>query len=892
MSLAKPRSPIHLPSSLDAQLHDFRRRVWTIKILEAVGVAVFAVVVAFLFVFCLDRLIDTPSPLRAVAFAAALCGGAVVPWFLHRWVWKQRRMEQLARLLAHKLPRVGDQLLGVIELVRDKSEQSRSPELCEAAIEHVALDAKHRDFRESTPDSRHRLWACLAVVSLLIAGSLFVLFPTAATNALARFISPWGDTPRYTFTALETLPDELIVAHGEPFTVVVRLKEDSESHPPMGRAALGGLLPVEASLQDSCYVFELPPQIDSRELDVRIGDARCRVTIIPTLRPELTDIAAEVTLPAYLGRSEILSKDVRGGAITLVKGSRAVFTAVASRPLSTAWVDGNLRTPAGPLIASSETLIDGPRELVFKWKDKHELTGKEPFTLSVNSHDDEPPSLFCDGIPRLKVVLDSEQLKFNIQARDDFGVKHVGMEWQGVEDSMVETPVQGERLIAAGGTDKTDLAITGTFTAKDLEIEPQPLHLRFFVEDYLDGRERVYSATFLLYVLSPDQHAIWLTELLSKWHSHSLEVRDREMQLYETNKEFRDMDPEELDDPETRRQIAAQASAERANARRLDRLTAMGEDLVLQASRNPEFGVGHLETWAEMLQILKDISANRMPTVADLLKEAADAEQTAAKPANGRPSGNQQQKPKPPMVGENKAQGAGSPGETPKDEGKDPPPIPTIANTESSQQQFDDEGNPLPEKKNGGKPSLGLPSTTLIGGGPKPDECPADQKMEEAVEEQRDLLAEFEKVSNELNKILGNLEGSTLVKRLKAAAREQYGVAGRIGDQLSDSFGKRPTGLSETAADVFKELTEVETASSHTVSLIMDDMQSYFERRRFAQFGDVLEDMNETSVVAALRQLGDDIPKEHGLSLAMCEYWSDSLDRWAEDLVDPASGGT
>jgi hypothetical protein len=29
-----------------------------------------------------------------------------------------------------------------------------------------------------------------------------------------------------------------------------------------------------------------------------------------------------------------------------------------------------------------------------------------------------------------------------------------------------------------------------------------------------------------------------------------------------------------------------------------------------------------------------------------------------------------------------------------------------------------------------------------------------------------------------------------------------------------------------------------------------------------------------------------------GLSIAQAEFWSDTLDRWAEDLVDPASGGT
>jgi hypothetical protein len=72
----------------------------------------------------------------------------------------------------------------------------------------------------------------------------------------------------------------------------------------------------------------------------------------------------------------------------------------------------------------------------------------------------------------------------------------------------------------------------------------------------------------------------------------------------------------------------------------------------------------------------------------------------------------------------------------------------------------------------------------------------------------------------------------------------------------------------------------------------MDDMQAYFARRQFAQFKAVLDDMKKQDVVGALRQLGDDVGDESGLSMAQCEYWSDTLDRWAEDLVDPASGGT
>ena len=45
-------------------------------------------------------------------------------------------------------------------------------------------------------------------------------------------------------------------------------------------------------------------------------------------------------------------------------------------------------------------------------------------------------------------------------------------------------------------------------------------------------------------------------------------------------------------------------------------------------------------------------------------------------------------------------------------------------------------------------------------------------------------------------------------------------------------------------------------------------------------------------VLGALRDLSDELKSQSGMSIAQCEYWSDTLDRWAEDLVDPAGGGT
>ncbi len=641
MSVAYTPGRLRLPESIQAQLFEYRRRVWTIKMVEAVAAAAFGVLVAYILLFCLDRFWDTAGWLRAGLFVVAMVACANIPRALHRWVWRQRRFDQLARLLARKHPRVGDQLLGVIELVESDVELARSPALCEAAVREVAHDVHRRDFRDAVPNPRHRLWIGLAAVPLVTAVTLFAIFPAAAANAWQRFLAPWKTSPRYTFTMVEPLSKTIVVPHGEPFSVAVTLTHNTVWRPGKGVAQLAAQRPVTALLADGRYAFELPPQIDPGWLEIKIGDALERVRIEPTLRPELTSVVASVALPAYLGRSAVERKDVRGGAVSLVLGSVATFQATASRELQSAFVDGQSVDPGGAAVISPSIKVEGSRKLEFRWLDRFGLAGKEPFVLSITGSEDAAPSIACEDLPRQKVVLDSELLSFKVRAQDDFGLKQIGIDWRGVDDPMVSTPAKGERILAAGGHDKESLEISGTFSARSLGIEPQPVQVRIFAEDYFPGRERVYSPTYLFYVLNAEQHAIWVTEQLSKWHRQSLEVRDREMQLYETNKQLRALATEELDRPETRRKIENQAAAERSNGRRLSNLAVTGEDLIKQAMRNPEFNIASLEKWAEMLQILKDIAGHRMPSVADLLKEAAQAPVVAMslsqpKDANGR----------------------------------------------------------------------------------------------------------------------------------------------------------------------------------------------------------------------------------------------------------------
>ncbi len=879
-----------VPQSLKVQLTNFRGRVWTSKMLEAFALAIVGLLLAFLTVYAADRFLDTPRQARLGIFLGSLALWLAVPWALHRWVWSNRRLDQLARLLRVREPNVGDQLLSVIELADCESEQARSRTLCAAAIAQVAESAKGRSFAGAAPPTRLRSLSVLLCGAAAATALLAILFPTAASNAWSRFSAPWRDTPRYTFTAVEPLPSSVVIPHGESMLLDVGLASESRWRPELAKLQIADLPPLEAKLQDEGYQFELPPQTAAVSVSLRVGDYMQTIQLEPKLRPELIGATAMVKLPDYLQRPEPYEQDVRSGTFSAVEGSQATVLATASRELRQATINRQSVEVDQDSFSTEQLHVAGdPTKLAMSWQDHDGLAGREPFELSVKPAVDEFPSIVSQDLPRQAVVLESEQLNFQALAADDFGVRKIGISWKGLDDRLIAEPAEGEKLLSAGGPAKSSIQAPATFSAKALGISAQPLEVRLWAEDYMPDRPRVYTPPHILFVLTAEEHAIWITNQLSKWHRASLDVRDKELQLYEANKRLRAMTPEELADEEMRKQLRRQAASEASNARRLSSLARTGEDLLRQASRNPEIGVGHLDRWAEMLQILNDIGTNRMPSVSDLLDKASTQKQLTR--GNGK-------KPAGPMAGKiRSAAGAGGKSEEEKT-ASNKPPLPKIADMESSLQPQEGEPGEQKKKKKKGGGKLGLPVTTLAGppkasdGEEEPDEEEQsdDAPVDQAIQEQADLLAEFERIADELNTILANLEGSTLVKRLKAASREQDQVAQRISSRIDAVFGRLPK-IDDDDKAMLQDLGSIEEKSSQLISYIMDDMQSYFERRRMNQFKLVLEEMKTSEVLVAIQTLGEEIPKEQGMSIAQAEYWSDTLDRWAEDLVDPACSG-
>ncbi len=414
-------SNLRIPDSLRHKLLAFRRRVWCLKMFEAFAAALIGVLVGFLLTYILDRFFDTPRLIRGVIFAGAVMACALIPVAVERWIVRRRRMDQLARLLSQTRPGAGDQLLGIIELSQDASEQSRSPELVEAAIRQVAEDVSKQDLSAAIPRPQHQQRGIAAGILAAAAVLLLLFTAAAAKNAWRRFLTPWKETPRYTFAAIETLPERLIVPHGESFDVAIGLQETTQWEPATAEASLGGQPPRQATLADRQYRFALPGQIAAATLDIKVGDFKGQLPIEPMLRPELSSISAEIALPEYLGRSEAVQKEIRGASLSVVRGSQTTLTATASRQLARATINGETRSPDDDRFSTEPITVVEQADIELQWEDQFGLSGQKPFQLSIEAVDDESPSLVCENLPRRKILLNSEVLSFQIRAATILG---------------------------------------------------------------------------------------------------------------------------------------------------------------------------------------------------------------------------------------------------------------------------------------------------------------------------------------------------------------------------------------------------------------------------------------------------------------------------------------
>ncbi|MEO5714951.1 MAG: hypothetical protein ABIT37_15840 [Luteolibacter sp.] len=645
-----PPAKAPIPEALRLQLDDFRRHLWRVKIMEAIAAGFIGLLLSFLLVYGLDRVFQTPGIVRLAILLGGISLFAVfAPYWLHRWVWRQRRETQLARLIAKRYPGLGDRLLGVIELQDQQGNaDSLSPRLREAAMEAVAAETGRRKLDEALPPAMHRKWTLTALALALVVAGAFSLTPRAGFNALQRWLMPLSSTERYTFTKLDDPPVYRAVAYGEAFEIVLRLAKESEQRPATADGRYGLQPEVATRLENGVYRFMFPGQQDPGTVVFKIGDLRHEVRVEPVPRPSIDSVAAVVTPPGYLGIPE-KTFDVNTGVLSVVEGSKVRLALTTNRPLEKATfgptrrqvieetkdaakyqpIDGTLEISA--LVAKTPVIDVGavPFEIPFEWTDKLGLAGESGFRLRVDALHDAAPTCYLQGIDRQKVMLPEETVDFEVLAEDDFGVRQSGIEWTGEFTRPTdERPAKGEMKLGDGSAEERRILKSASFSPAAFGITPQKITLRGYSEDFYPNRGRIYSEPVILYVLTRDEHAQMLKSKFDRNITEFEDLARRELELLDENERLEKLSGEELQKDENKARLENQDQAEAETKRRMEDLTKRMEDLMKDAARNGDIEKNTLKKMAESLKSMQELSQKDVPKVQEKLGDSQDQANT------------------------------------------------------------------------------------------------------------------------------------------------------------------------------------------------------------------------------------------------------------------------
>ncbi len=855
--------PTPIPAELSKQLADFQRSLWRIKVTEAVLAGIFGLIISFLIVFALERLFPIPALARlAILIAGTSLAAVFAPYWVRRWVYGHRREEQLARLISRKFPKLGDRLLGIVELQdQQESKEAMSPELRAAAMIHVANQAAKRNMNEALPYSRHKKLALGVLMGAAAITFGFSIAPKAGGNALKRWLMPLSDTDHYTFTQFDTdnMPDPLVVPLGEAFSFNAPLKEDSDNKPATARARYGQQEWVQADLgENGSYRFEFTGQETQDRITIEAGDANHRIWVEPEVRPEVSGFEASVTLPDYL-QLDPRNVDIRTGVLTALEGSKIVLKGSFSRKISeaSAYLNPQPLEVTGasegraPIEAENPTDLESsrtkaeeegrkaaleslvnlpePRDLKlsmdgatvssepidlgrfhasvpFTWTDIKGLDGAGAFKVEIKTSEDQIPTSYIQGIERNIVILAEETLEFDIISEDDFGLREIGLSWVGsFNKPSDDEPATGSLTLKKGSPSSNRLSERAIFSPQTYGIAPQTLILSAYTEDYKPGRGRIFSEPLTIYILTRDEHAQVIKKRFDRVISELEDAARKELNNLDENERLdKNNTAEELQSEEAKEQLAESEQKEAENAEKMKEIAKKMEEIFKDAARNGELDQKTMKEMADALQNMKELGEKDMPEVEKKLGEAQDQKST-------------------------------------------------------------------PEK--------------------------TEKALKEAIEKQKEALEKMQETIEKANQANENFEASTFVNRLKKSSADEGSIGNSLNSALTGELaivGAAPNSddIDPVNQRLLGELSGQQRSVTNDVRWIQEDLERFYARTQKPIHKEVYEDMAKSLIDEKLERLREKIQMNHTFtSRKLSKNWSDRLMSWAEKLEGPKPDG-
>jgi hypothetical protein len=619
---------IPLPPALTRQFDLLERRLWRLEALVAITGAVGSLFLSCALQFASDRFWDTPRWLRFGFAFWGWAGFAIFAWrYGSRWVWGRRSVRALAVIVQKRYRRLGDRLLGIVELADPHARPSNySAELCQAAIAQVAGEASSFDFQQAAGDRQPRRYLLAFLALAAFVTGVAVVTPAAGWNAFVRWLWPVSNLERYTFVTIDSLPDHLVVPQGEPFDIAVGLARDSFWRPHSARSYFEGLPPNEAPIRDGVATFHFPGQTQERLLWLAVGDVTRSIRIQPQVRPDLRQIRVRLDLPAYLHYPP-QEQGIEAGALSFLPGTSAVFTGEAVRNLASATLQGE--KPAalaidGPRFHTAPLLLELERDVTFTWRDTLDLDGPEPTTIHVTPKVDDPPEVELRGLQAAIAILPEETVPIDLDSTDDYGVRQVMLAWQTASPSPMEPPGPLHEIKLTGGQPQArTLSGHYDFSPVLLQIPADTTVLvRGLAVDYYPDRQPSSTPIYRIHVLSREAHARLIHDQFEKLMEQFEELTRRQEGILQSGKAVRSQTPQKLAADESAQKLAQQSSDQDQTSAQLADLSRQLAGTLAEALRNTQISPETLKNWASRVEQMHQLAATAMPSAAQSLASA------------------------------------------------------------------------------------------------------------------------------------------------------------------------------------------------------------------------------------------------------------------------------
>ncbi|HXR07711.1 MAG TPA: hypothetical protein VN765_10300, partial [Candidatus Acidoferrum sp.] len=867
---------VDLPEGLRRQFERVEQRLWRVETSAAVCGVAASLLFSVLAVFVSDRLWETPVWLRVFIFLGGLAAAAAafLAWARH-WIWRRRDMRALAALVQKKYRRLGDRLLGIVELANEPEHLSNfSPALYHAAIGQVADEAQQFDFRQSVnPRPAKKLgWAAAGLALLLLACSLAL--PQASWNAFLRWLQPAANVERYTLVVLDGFQPKLIVPHGEPFVVSGTVRYRSFWKPTRVLGWFTRQAKTQSTVQSGQVRLQIPGQVENGVLKVQVGDALAQVSILPSHRPSLQQLSASVHLPDYL-RYPDQTEPVQGGAFRALEGSRVGFVGTVSRPLAAASMQTGGQDAAalkvqGPTFTSEPLPTEGAGELVFNWRDQLGLTNATPWRLALQRQSDQPPLPDLPDLPRATAMLATDVLRIRAQAQDDFGVRALGLVWDVVSEGASNTDITSTEI-------KAEMSSAQEKKAEEIFLwSPAHYHipadstveLQGFALDYFPKRARVRTASCLIRVLSPEAHAEMLRQSLEALMAQIEDITRLQEKIVSDTRDVKES-TQDLPDAQQVSHLAQSREDQLQNAEHLAELSHQGENIVREAMKNSIIPADTIKQWSQTLEKWQKLSDEKMQEAAQAIQAAASeakaaqqSQSSSSQPQNSQPQQAQNSQPQ-------QAQNAQS---------------------QPSQNSQSQPQNSQPQQAGNSQPQPQNSSSQQKDAKAQEEEAKRlQQALAEAEKRAEEVLEALQKMAQNANKNLDQLQALTLAQRLRRVGEAEQGLGGQLATNLPDTIGLPPQDLPDKFRRINTSLVKRQGDAHDESTALQAEISRFYERTQKPNYGKVSQDMKDSHAADELDRMGGLIQSNITIQTSLdLTNWSERFQKWA-DALEPKS---